>query len=382
MKATDPGQSVDGKGRLIHLRSADRREIRGLVRDLALDSPVEAGRLSNWTSAELEIVRSQHLAPWLYKALADKEDSGLPPEIGQQLLEQYRISAARAALRELWTGKLLAAFEENGIPAVLLKGAYLGEFVYKDSAQRPMADLDLLVPEDDREKAHVLLTALGCRMYVGGSDEFEPMISPSTTYVMDSYVPEYTDLHWGLCSMDYYRLHHSIIGDNVVESKLCGVKAYFLTPEANFVHIALHILAHSGGMRDWLDLILLSRMKDFHWDRLIELAESLGVVTPLHWVFRRLEKEWRFFPQPQVSTWLASNQPHWIEDRVIRGPFPQVWRWGSRFARLPDWGCRVNYLRARMVPPREYRQALCGSPNIVRYLLSRSIGLLRSALRP
>jgi hypothetical protein len=58
----------------------------------------------------------------------------------------YRLSAISSLYREAALRKLLGGFNACGIPVILLKGCYLGRFVYKDPALRPMDDVDVLVP--------------------------------------------------------------------------------------------------------------------------------------------------------------------------------------------------------------------------------------------
>ena len=56
---------------------------------------------------------------------------------------------------------LLRAFEQAGIDAVVLKGLALIARFYRDPGLRPMADVDVLVPPSDVERASELAVSLG-----------------------------------------------------------------------------------------------------------------------------------------------------------------------------------------------------------------------------
>ncbi|MEJ2041204.1 MAG: nucleotidyltransferase family protein [Desulfosarcinaceae bacterium] len=53
---------------------------------------------------------------------------------------------------------ILKCIHAAGIPTMVLKGAALTVQVYKNHAIRPMADIDILVPQDRAILAHALLT--------------------------------------------------------------------------------------------------------------------------------------------------------------------------------------------------------------------------------
>jgi hypothetical protein len=78
----------------------------------------------------------------------------------------------RRARREAWANNqrllaaaepVLAAFEQAGVAAVLLKGAALALTVYPDRGGRPFGDVDVLVQPDSVEVARSILSDLGWR---------------------------------------------------------------------------------------------------------------------------------------------------------------------------------------------------------------------------
>lgn len=307
---------------------------------------------SAWTAHHLQIVRSEQLGPWLYSSLKAHAGVGLAPEILAGLQQDYRGSAIRLMQREAALRPLLAALNHTGIPLICLKGAYLGRFVFKDPALRPMLDLDLLVREEHFEQCGRELERLGYRLLVELDPDEERLLKLPRVYGCSSNPPEFIDLHRCIRAMNYYELGSDIVWSDAVESELYGWRVFYFSPELNLICLALHNLKHGGDLRDWVDLVLLLRSLNMDWDRLIALARSLGVMRPLFWIFRELGEKWETPAPSDVSTALASYVPRRLEDRVIRSRFAYFWRVLARIEQVQGWGNRVRYVIAKLAPPR------------------------------
>ncbi|WP_428261168.1 nucleotidyltransferase family protein [Haliangium sp.] len=123
-----------------------RRALVALIGSLATDPPGPGDqRLSPPTS----LVRRHLLAPLAYRAGWDR------------FRRDYVASSLLAELRQRHLDEVCAALTQAGIPVVLLKGAaYLGR-IYRDPAERPMSDVDLLVPPAAHARAAQTLRRLG-----------------------------------------------------------------------------------------------------------------------------------------------------------------------------------------------------------------------------
>ena len=96
-----------------------------------------------------ELVRKHFLAPLAYRA-------GL-----SRFRRDYIASALLAELRERHLNEVTSALTAADIPVAFIKGvAYLGR-IYADPAERPMSDIDLLVPPAQHEQAARVLRRLG-----------------------------------------------------------------------------------------------------------------------------------------------------------------------------------------------------------------------------
>lgn len=342
-------------------------EIRALVVTLASGLPPRPGCCGEWTDAHMKAVRSHHLGPWLYARLQDRDEAGLSAQYRRALEKDYGLSFIVSRLRAQFLRNVLEALERAGIPVVVLKGAYLAQSVYDDPGLRIMSDVDLLTQQDDFEKASFELTKLGYVVTAEALYKDEILSPPAMAYMKPNQPINCVDLHRALWGIDYYRLDSSIMWNHAVETRLHGHRVYFLSPELNFIHIALHTLNHSNLLRDWLDLVLLSKVTPLDWDRLIDLAQDLRVVRPLFWAFEELRNLWALVVPRRVTDRLNSYKPHWLEDRVISGRLRYGWRLYAKLHLIKGWGPRLMYVRSKVFPSADYREAFSGDRRWLSY---------------
>lgn len=81
----------------------------------------------------------------------------------------------------------LAAFDQEGIEALVLKGGALMHLLYPDPALRPMSDLDLLVRPADMPRARAVLADLGF-IGAGASAQVNKSLPTVGTYVEGVWV--------------------------------------------------------------------------------------------------------------------------------------------------------------------------------------------------
>ncbi len=93
---------------------------------------------------------SQSLLPLVYRNLVrlDVRDDGIDALKQRYLLTWSENQRVYHIIR-----RLLQAFEQDGIDAVVLKGLALVARFYRDAGLRPMADVDVLLPESDVQRA-------------------------------------------------------------------------------------------------------------------------------------------------------------------------------------------------------------------------------------
>ena len=109
----------------------------------------------------LAAARWHRLAPLLYTHLQSACAEEMPESILLELGKQFLLNAARNLSMTAELVRILALFEDHGIPALPYKGPLLAESIYGDVALRQFEDLDILVPESKVAEAETLLRQQG-----------------------------------------------------------------------------------------------------------------------------------------------------------------------------------------------------------------------------
>ncbi|RJP84248.1 MAG: hypothetical protein C4518_20355 [Desulfobacteraceae bacterium] len=288
---------------------------------------------------------SRHrIAPLLYsKVKLTGAESMLPADLVRKLREKYLAAAYRNTQLFQKLNELVARFNDNGIPVILLKGAHLGEFVYRDISLRPMSDLDILVREEHLSEAVRIAFGAGYRFFydkknaVEKSGEsycydisehykhFQPLIHPETQCLLE--------IHCFLSERGSpFNIPASELWKTAKHANLNGNDVFLLSPEDLVIHLCLHAaydhlfafgigalydivisVKHYGKIIDWQEVQRRSRQwgasrcllltlyftkkwlgadipdemfEDFHIDRMVDMAEERIFVTsetaPLH----------------------------------------------------------------------------------------------------
>lgn len=345
-------------------------QVRLLVRD-SVYGRIPRGWPPSWDERHFAAMRLHGVAPWIYFFLKNRTDLETPEEILAPLRKEYHQTVLQSMYHEACIRRLAAAFARERIPLILLKGGYLGLFVYKNLAVRPMCDIDILIPERDLIRVQELLRNMDYEVAIDLPQAFKPHLCPSRPYVRRGIMAENLDLHSALWAMDHYRLSSETIWQNSVEVELFGERGRVLTAEMNLIHSAIHMLGHPSHLRDYLDLMMVLTRLQPNWKRVLELGEVLGVLRPLYWVAMELNRNWECATPPEIMDSLRGYQPSSIEDLVIRSRFRYFWRIVSRVKSQEGLRNKYEFLRLRMFPPPEYRKAVLGTRDPIRYVKSK-----------
>jgi hypothetical protein len=311
------------------------------------------------------------LAPWIYKSLAGVPETHMPQQIKTVLQQDYMLAVKRSMTREWVLKEILRVLNANNVIAVLLKGAYLGPVIYGDPALRTMCDIDLLVHDKDLNAARNALGLLGYRIQFAPCSPEDRILQPAETYIHDDERFTTVDLHPSLGSMDFYRFPPADVWNQITEGKLYGYRVSFLSPELNFIYVAVHALNHGAILRDWLDLVLILKRAVFDWGRFVDLSRSLGVIRPLWWTFRELSRNWESNPPAEIGNILDAYHPHWLEDRIIGNRWRYAWRLLAKMRLLEGWESKIRFWRSRLLPSKSYREAVVGNDKWIPYFGSK-----------
>ncbi len=281
------------------------------------DPPID---LASW-SAISDAALQHGLGPLAYASLKARGRLHEPPaHVGESLRAAYRRTNVANWLAYQELSRLLADFEAQQIPAVLLKGGALATSLYADIGLRPFGDLDLMVPRHKVDEAAAILVAQGYRLLPELPAFFQSL--KAQTFVRDGPRRAQVDLHWHFSDIPYYRQSIAIewFWRHTLAAQADGHTVPILTPEAQLLHLSEHLALHNRVERlIWLyDLaLLLARYgQQIQWDEVTEAARQFGLSQALHTTLARVNDRWGISVPAHASARLNALRPDRTE-RVL-----------------------------------------------------------------
>lgn len=139
-------------------------ELRRVLLDLcgSLRVPDTSGLSPQDWHALAAMARLHRLGPQLHAAHGAAP--WLPAGIAAEWREAYRAATLAILARDADLADCLALLGEHGFRPLVLKGLFLARHAWPDPAQRPMRDIDLLLPADQVVPAYEVLRGAGHTM--------------------------------------------------------------------------------------------------------------------------------------------------------------------------------------------------------------------------
>ena len=238
-------------------------------------------RRLDWDRA-LRLSEINGLAPILYEAV--RNHAGPAPTRYLPRLERtyHAIGFCNARLHsEL--ACVLGALGRAAIPVILLKGAAFAETLWRNIALRSMADLDLLVREEDLTRAQDTLLALGYQprathrspaWYLAHHHHLIPCVHPGTGTVVELH-RNITAPSTGLAPDPH------LLWSRSERARVADMEVRVLSPNDALMHICLHIAGDDPFLnkaRSLADLVALVQTSagDLVWPSLVHNAPHLA----------------------------------------------------------------------------------------------------------
>jgi len=206
------------------------------------------------------------------------------------LKSSARRMAAHNAFYESECAKVLKGLSALGVENILLKGLSYMKDIYGNTSARAMSDIDLLIRPEDRFKVFHYLHCEGYSDYIipsfkGSRDDFVKLtdITGEAHFLKRSgALTVGIDLHWkmraGYPLNDYLLLDGFPWWEHNGAVVIDGVKARRLSPEMQFIHLALHFAIHHEytGLRWFVELCLFLKRYgvDLDWEFIYETSSS------------------------------------------------------------------------------------------------------------
>ncbi len=236
----------------------------------------------------------QHgVMPLLYRSLKITCPEAVPNAILYELQTHFHANALRNEFLVKELIKLLNLLEAHGIPAIPFKGPVLAASVYSNLELRQFCDLDILVHEQDVQKAKGLLISQGYRPYFPESSTQETAYLQALTgaqeaaYLQSQWEHHFVhddsmvnvDLHQGITPKSFsFPLAPEHLWSRLKPLSLAGKTVLTFLPED-----LLLILCVNGARECWekmsrlCDVAELIRVnQEIDWQQVIEQARRLG----------------------------------------------------------------------------------------------------------
>ena len=131
--------------------------------------------------------------PLLFKHLSERYVSQVPDDVMKRLRENFHCQEMRSLRHYALIHQIADTMNQADIPVVLLKGAFLAKWIYRDIALRPMNDIDILCKKKDSQKIQEKMNELGYyqQKIAGQSQLHEKIIA--TKFMTDRFPPFFND---------------------------------------------------------------------------------------------------------------------------------------------------------------------------------------------
>lgn len=225
--------------------------------------------------------------------------------------KQYMLAFLRYEKQRYVYDELVALFEEEKIPFIPLKGSVLRDY-YPEGWMRTSCDIDILVHEEDAERAkNAILTKLGYR-YETDSAHDVGFFAPNGTH---------------------FELHRSLIESNVLPSADKPLERvweyatpvsgktyhYALSPEMfyyyHIAHMAKHFVKGGCGLRPFLDIRIYRQKQPLDEALLFALLEE-GSLSAFAKASEKLSAVWFL---DDTHTAITASMERYLLDAGVYG---------------------------------------------------------------
>jgi hypothetical protein len=267
-----------------------------------------------WSDMEWQVAKAVSAIHGVSALLGGRLRWQGPPGWNSFLIEQRSHIAARMADIQAMLGRMDACARQRGLPIVTLKGAALHARGLYAAGERPMADIDILVREQDAGHVAALLAELGYRpgAVTWKHRAFEPseVHASVSTLGEDAAAPVKIEMHTSIrepLPVRIVDISHMVFP----EQPQPGLNGYECTAA-----LLSHVLLHASGAMVLRELRLL---------HLNDIARLCAVVSGQDWdAFFRLSKTtqnptlWWAYPPLLLAQRYYGCVPEHVLDRAAR----------------------------------------------------------------
>jgi hypothetical protein len=234
----------------------------------------------------LKIVQHHKLVPHLYPVLKSHCEN-VPDAVFNRFQQLFKVHNLHILKLSGELARLSRLFAANDIPWLSIKGPALSVQLYGDIAARQAHDIDILIGENDLEKAAKILTQAG---YVATYDpsEFNPtQIQFWRKYYKDAFFTHgskniYIELHWRIV-IDSHIFNDIDFFENIHGVTVANNNIPVLNDLTNIIYLCYHGGCHAWRRLFWLwDMARIIQTSPAEQiDKIINKAGNYGLTQML-----------------------------------------------------------------------------------------------------
>lgn len=246
----------------------------------------------------------------------EKMDKAYRPseELYKELKKSFFIQVRNSNQIDMYTKKIINAFEKENIDHIFLKG-YEIKHCYPIPDLRSMSDVDIVIRREDREKSHKVLKDLGYESNYTNCEVWDYRKKISIIEVHTSMISD--EIKQGIDYSGYFSnpWDYAILKNN---------NTYKLNDEYHLIFLLVHMAKHFSecgcGIRMFLDIdfYLKAYSKTMNWDYIWDELNKLELITFTETVFTLCNK-WFDSEIPIKAIELESNFYKKITENVLLG---------------------------------------------------------------
>jgi hypothetical protein len=257
-----------------------------------------------------------------------RPSTGAPPPIAEPGLPAIKLdprflAVATGNIRMMHLLERIARrFNDADLPLMVLKGAALNLLLYREPHERPMSDLDLMVPAKLVSRAQEILEKCGCRPGAPlVRDDFFPRYYYETEYSIGEIFPTRIDLHVRpFRPLRYARLMPPAAFWEGAQTIAVGQATVLVPDDADMlIHLAVHAAVHGCSRGKWLDDVrrwLAERGEQLDWERFLHHVGRWRLALPVRNTLNLMRNEVAI-PE-HVNACLAQMGVNWRDRLVLR----------------------------------------------------------------
>lgn len=236
----------------------------------------------NWDTFCDQALRSG-VASLTYNSLQEiASEIYVPNFVLERLRLNYLYIISKLAHRKDELSWLLSGFAKSNIQVIPLKGLLLAQRIYSDIAARDLSvDCDLLIKEEDKDKAVVALEDLG---YRHNTEREIPQRQWCYTFLKDNYAP--VELHWDITMMLRSEGRTQGIWQGCRQAQKEGLSFYEFNNEELLIYLSIHLINSSNidQLRYVCDIhnLITKFRKSIVWGSLIAKARKWRAAYSLY----------------------------------------------------------------------------------------------------